>query len=293
MGAGCGSDDGTPPVRITGRIRGGDVTIPGDISSQFVSALLICAPATRDGMGLSIGGNLVSKPYLDATVATMRAFGVSVQTLIPYRRYNVPPQPYRRGTFRVPADFSSLALLLSAAVLTGGCLSVRGGTGNLPQGDEAFLDILDRLGADVEIGGGGISVRPPERIGGGSFDLSNSPDLLPALAVLALNASEPIEITNVGHARHKETDRIAVLRRELAKLGMPISERRDGLLLEPPSSLRGSELNPEHDHRLFMAFCIAGMFVGDCIVADPESASVSYPGFIEAMAGAGARIARA
>ena len=139
MGAKCDSVNGNPPVRITGKISGGDVTIPGNLSSQFVSALLITAPLTDKGINLTIEGNLVSKPYLDATISTMRHFGVTVQTLIPYKRYSIPPQVYKPTNFVVPIDFSSLALLLSAAVLCGEKFEIQGSMGNLPQGDEVFM----------------------------------------------------------------------------------------------------------------------------------------------------------
>ena len=288
IGARCSSDNGMPPVMIAGRIRGGSVSVPGSLSSQFASALLICAPLTEKGIDLSIEGNLVSKPYLDATISTMRMFGASVQTLIPYKRYSVRPQLYTPNTFQVPTDFSSLAMLLAASVLNGRKVLINASLGNLPQGDEVFIDILEQLGVNVSIGSGGISVDSPDKLSGGRFDLSNSPDLLPALAVLALKTSTSIEIFNVRHARFKETDRISILRRELSKLGLPILEKEDGLVLESPQILCGAELCPEKDHRLFMVFCIAGMFVGDCTVRDSESVAVSYPGFIEDMSRAGA-----
>ncbi|MHA7734415.1 3-phosphoshikimate 1-carboxyvinyltransferase [Nitrosopumilus sp. S6] len=290
IGAQCQSTDGKPPIKIKGKILGGDVTIPGNFSSQFISALLISAPLTENGINLSIKDNLVSKPYLDATIATMRKFGVSVQTLIPYKRYNISPQVYNPTTFRVPIDFSSLALLLSAAVLNGDETTIKGNIGNLPQGDEVFIDILEQLGVTVNIGEDEIKIKSPEKLKGGRFDLSNSPDLLPPLAILALNSESPIEIVNVKHARLKETDRIAITSRELVKLGIKVQEKEDGLILESTGNLNGAELNSENDHRLFMAFCIAGMYVGNCIVTDPESVQVSYPNFIEEMSRIGAKI---
>ena len=290
IGAQCQSTDGKPPIKIKGKISGGDVTIPGNFSSQFISALLISAPLTENGINLSIKDNLVSKPYLDATIATMRKFGVSVQTLIPYKRYNISPQVYNTAIFTVPIDFSSLALLLSAAVLNGDKTIIKGNIGNLPQGDEVFIDILEQLGVTVSIDEDEIKIKSPTKLKGGRFDLSNSPDLLPPLAILALNSESPIEIVNVKHARLKETDRIAITSRELVKLGVKVDEKEDGLILESTENLNGSELNAENDHRLFMAFCIAGMFVGNCTVTDPESVQVSYPNFIEEMNRIGAKI---
>jgi len=290
IGAKCSSTDGKPPIKITGKIMGGNVTIPGNFSSQFISALLISAPLTEKGMNLEIEGNLVSKPYLDATISTMRHFGVKVQTLIPYKRYNIAPQIYKPSEFTVPIDFSSLALLLSAAVLCGENFVIKGNIGNLPQGDEVFIDILEKLGVKVTIKDNKISIQSPEKLNGGRFDLSNSPDLLPPLSILSLKTSSPIEIVNVKHARLKETDRIAIVSRELVKLGIRVEEKEDGLILNKSNNLKGGSLNSENDHRLFMAFCIAGMFVGDCTITDPESVKVSYPNFIVEMKKIGAKI---
>ena len=290
MGAKYISTNGNPPITITGKIQGGDVIIPGNLSSQFVSALLICAPLTSRGINLTIEGNLVSKPYLDATISTMRSFGASVQTLIPYKKYNIPPQIYKPTNFVIPIDFSSLALLLSSSVLCGEKFEIQGNIGNLPQGDEVFIDILEQLGIKIKIDDSKISVETPEKLNGGTFDLSNSPDLLPPLSILVLKATEPIEIINVKHARLKETDRIAIISREMKKIGIKVEEREDGLVLFPSNNLKGAELNSENDHRLFMAFCIAGMYVGNCFVSDLESVKVSYPKFIEDMRSIGAKI---
>ena len=290
IGAQCDSTDGKPPIKIKGKIVGGDVKIPGNFSSQFISALFISAPLTENGINVTIEGNLVSKPYLDATIASMRKFGVTVQTLIPYKKYNISPQIYKEATFTVPIDFSSLALLLSATVLNGDDITIKGNIGNLPQGDEVFIDFLEQLGVIVTMDDEQIKIKSPEKLSGGKFDLSNSPDLLPPLAILALNSSAPIEIFNVKHARLKETDRIAIVSRELVKLGIKIQENEDGMILETPEQLSSAELNSEEDHRLFMAFCIAGMYVGDCTVTDPESVKVSYPNFIEEMNRMGAKI---
>ena len=290
IGAKCSSKDGKPPVTIEGSVSGGEIKIPGNLSSQFISSLLISAPLTQKGINLSIEGDLVSKPYLDATIATMRKFGVTVQTLIPYKKYNISPQIYKNTTFTVPIDFSSLALLLSFTVLNGNNVIIKGSMGNLPQGDEAFIDFLEQLGVSVIISNDEIKVKSPDKLKGGVFDLRNSPDLLPPLAILSLISSEPIEIVNVKHARLKETDRIAILSRELPKIGINVEEKEDGLILESSGNLRSAELNSENDHRLFMAFCIAGTYIGDCVVTDSKSVEVSYPSFIQEMNRLGAKI---
>ena len=292
IGAKCSSTNGNPPIKIKGSIIGGDIRIPGNLSSQFISSLLISAPLTKNGINLTIEGDLVSKPYLDATIATMRKFGVSVKTLIPYKKYNITPQIYKNTTFSVPIDFSSLALLLSCTVLNGEDVVIKGNMGNLPQGDEAFIDFLEQLGVSVTINDNEIKIKSPEKLKGGKFDLRNSPDLLPPLAILSLISSKPIEIANVKHARLKETDRIAILARELPKIGIKVYEKEDGLILESSDSLMGAKLDSENDHRLFMAFCIAGTYIGNCIVTDSKSVEVSYPNFIEEMNRLGAKIER-
>ena len=290
IGAKCSSTDGKPPVKIQGSVLGGQITIPGNLSSQFISSLLITAPLTKNGINLTIEGDLVSKPYLDATIATMRKFGVSVQTLIPYKKYNITPQIYKNTTFNVPIDVSSLALLLSFTVLNGEDIVIKGSMGNLPQGDEAFIDFLEQLGVSVKIDNNEIKIKSPEKLRGGKFDLRNSPDLLPPLAILSLITSKPIEIVNVKHARLKETDRIAIIARELPKIGIIVEEKEDGLILKSSGNLTGAKLNSENDHRLFMAFCIAGTFIGNCVVTDSKSVEVSYPNFIEEMNRLGAKI---
>jgi len=162
--------------------------------------------------------------------------------------------------------------------------------GNLPQGDEAFIDFLEQLGVSVTINENEIKIKSPEKLTGGTFDLRNSPDLLPPLAILSLMSTEPIEIVNVKHARLKETDRISILARELPKIGIIVEEKEDGLILKSSDNLTGAKLDSENDHRLFMTFCIAGTYIGNCTVTDSKSVEVSYPNFIEEMNRLGAKI---
>jgi len=290
LGAKCSSSNGNPPISISGEIKGGEVKIPGNISSQFISALMITAPKLENGLTLNIQGKLVSKPYIDATIAMMKKFGVQVETKTPYKKYIIPEQNYKATTLTIPSDFSSLALLLSAAVLLGEDLSIQISTGSMPQADEAIVDILETMGVVITLDKNTIKIKSPKKLNGGKFDLSNSPDLIPAIAILALKASKPIEIFNVKHARYKETDRIAILARELSKLGIKVVEKNDGLILRNTGSLTGGDLNSENDHRLFMAFCIAGMYVGNCTISHPESVEISYPNFISEMKRIGCKI---
>ena len=290
LGVSSESDGGLPPITIKGKIKGNQVNIDGKISSQFISALLIVAPRLENGLIINIQGELVSKPYIDLTIAIMKEFGVVVNSEIPYKKYVVKHQIYKPTTFTVPSDFSNLALLLASNVLLGDGLEIEISLGNLPQGDEAIIDILEELGVNVTLNGYIITTKSPEMLTGGRFDLSDTPDLLPALAILSLKSSKPIEIFNVKHARYKETDRIAIISRELKKIGIVVEEHEDGMKLTPNENLSSGELNSENDHRLFMAFSIAAMYIGDCTVTDPDSVQISYPNFISDMKNVGAQI---
>ncbi len=143
IGAKCTSNDGKPPVEVSGTITGGEVTIPGNISSQFISALMIAAPFAQKGLILNIEGDLVSKPYLDATVSIMKKFGVNINTEIPYKKYSINNQVYSSTSVTIPSDFSSLALLLSASVLIGNNLQIEATMSDLPH--HKVMNILLRF----------------------------------------------------------------------------------------------------------------------------------------------------
>ena len=290
MGVKTESDDGKPPIHVNGKIQGKEISINGDISSQFISALLIIAPRLPEGLIINVEGDLVSKPYVDLTIAIMKKFGVEVKIEEKYKKYVVVHQIYKSTTFSIPSDFSNLALLLSANVLLGDGLNIEISLEDMPQGDEAIVDILEKLGVNVTLEEDIITTKSPISLNGGRFDLSDTPDLLPAIAILALKSEKPIEIFNVKHARYKETDRIAIISRELKKLGLDVEEKDDGMILKKSLELHPAELNSENDHRLFMAFSIAGMFVGECTVSDPDAVKVSYPEFISDLVNTGAKI---
>ena len=290
LGAKCISDDGKPPITVSGTIKGGEVEIIGDVSSQFISALLIIAPRLQNGLELNIEGNIVSKPYIDSTIASMEKFGVEVETIEKYKKYKIEHQTYKPTEFSIPSDFSNLALLLSATVLIGNDVSIKISMRDLPQGDELFIDILEKMGVIVTLQNNIISLKTPAKLDGGKFDLGNTPDLLPPLAILILKSQNPIWIYNVAHARFKETDRIKIIAREIKKIGIRVEEKDDGIILYPPENITSAQLDSENDHRLFMAFCICGLYIGGCEVTNPESIEVSYPNFISDLSKIGGNI---
>ncbi|MDE1856950.1 MAG: 3-phosphoshikimate 1-carboxyvinyltransferase [Candidatus Micrarchaeota archaeon] len=306
LGASVHSTNGGLPVYVSGPMIGGRADLDATVSSQFVSALLIAGANAARGVQLNLLGKPVSKPYIDATVALLGMHGVKAihhstgKRIWQHRHYNdldkvrkdiyiVKPQEYKPLDFMVPSDASSLAILLSAGVLNGAYFKIGFSTGSLPQGDLAIMPILKRMGADVSIDDGFISVSA-SKLSGCSIDLRNNPDLLPPLQVLAAVAEGPLEFTNVGQARFKETDRISVPARNLRKLGFRVEERPDGMTISKDGPLHGAELDLQADHRTTMSFMGLAMNVGDCTIKGAECVAISYPGFVEQMRGAHADI---
>ena len=294
LGVDCWSTrmDGTPPIIVKGGgMEGGDVEIRGDVSSQFISSLVLSCPLARKDSTIRVKGNLVSRPYVDATVQMVTRFGGAVAQADDV--YLVQAGDYSGIDFIVPSDFSSASFMLTAAAVTGGEVEIEMSGLELPQADAAIIGILRKMGVDVRDlrEGKGFLAKSSGEMTGGSFDLSSSPDLLPVVAVLALKSKTPVKITGVAHARFKETDRVAVLASELKKTGAYIEELADGLLIEPPKSIKSCKLNPHNDHRMFMAFCVAALGSREgCLVEGRESMDVSYPDFLRDMRGLSARM---
>ncbi|MFL6513241.1 MAG: 3-phosphoshikimate 1-carboxyvinyltransferase [Nitrososphaera sp.] len=289
-------ENGTPPLIVKGGgIKGGTAMVDGGISSQFISALLISSIYADSETILKVRGNLVSKPYVSATLATMKHFGVSIDHSPDMLEYYVENAKYRGARFDVPSDFSTAALLLAAGTLVGEEVTVIGLNFHMPQGDSRIVDILKKMGSPLKVDRehGHVTVNGVEWLEGGHFDLGDTPDLLPVVSILALKARKSVTITGVAHTRVKETDRISNIATELSKLGATIKEFHDGLIITPPSLIRNALLEAHNDHRLFMAFAIASMMTQKSIIAGAQSVDVSYPNFISDMKNLGGLISPA
>jgi 3-phosphoshikimate 1-carboxyvinyltransferase len=285
-------DNGTPPLVVKGGgIRGGSALIDGSISSQFISGLLIAGVRSESSIHLKIRGSLVSRPYVSATIATMKHFGVNVVHSSDLLEYQINPASYRPAKFDIPSDFSTAALVMAAGVVAGDRLTVKGLNFDLPQGDSQIIDIMQTMGCRIRADKtkGTVIVESSESLEGGEFNLADTPDLLPVVSILALKSRSPVTITGVAHARVKETDRVANIATELVKLGARILEYNDGLKITAPKILKNASLEAYNDHRLFMAFSIASMMTEKSIVAGAESVDVSYPNFVSDMKALGAR----
>jgi 3-phosphoshikimate 1-carboxyvinyltransferase len=278
--------DGTPPLIVRGGgIKGGITVIDGGVSSQFVSALLITCIYADSKVLMRINGEQVSKTYIEATLATMKAFGVTVDYEPTFLEYHIKNKEYRATTFDIPSDFSTLALILAAGVLTGDEVTVRGLNFSLPHGDLRIIDIIRIMGGKVRVDKqkGEVIVYGSGTLQGGDFDLTDTPDLLPVVSILALKSRSPVNISGIAHARLKETDRVANIASELMKLGAITKEEKNELSIIAPKVLKNASLEAFNDHRLFMAFAIASMLTEKSIVSGAESVDVSYPNFIPDM----------
>jgi 3-phosphoshikimate 1-carboxyvinyltransferase len=270
--------EGYPPLRIRGKkMRGGsDVTISAETSSQFVSALMLGGATLPDGITLRIS-TLASGPYIDITADILTTFGARVSregNVIQIRagRLELP-------AYRVEGDYSSASYWFAAAAATRGTMRVRGLAVPTAQGDSGFLDILAAMGCDVQVGDQEISVTAPAILRGGTFDCNATPDIVPTLAAIAPLASSPVEIVNVANLRVKESDRLATVSSELRTLGATVEERPDSLLIQPGWNDAPAVIETHNDHRIAMAFAIAGLARGNVTIAKEQVVSKSYPRF--------------
>jgi 3-phosphoshikimate 1-carboxyvinyltransferase len=289
-------ENGTPPIIVKGGgIKGGTAVVDGSISSQFISSLLIASIYADSEIVIKIRGKLVSKPYVRATLATMNHFGVSIDHSPDMLEYYIKNARYRGTRFDVPSDFSTAALILAAGALAGEKLRVNGLNFEMPQGDSRIVDILKKMGCRIKVDEekGEVAISGADRLEGGDFNLSDTPDLLPVVSILALKATSPVTITGVAHARVKETDRVSNIAAGLIKFGAHINEFHDGLKITAPLAIRNASLEAHNDHRLFMAFTIAAMMTEKSIVAGAQSVDVSYPNFISDMKEIGGKISPA
>lgn len=285
--------NGLAPLLIKGGgIQGGSVIINGNMSSQFLSSLLISTIYAKSPVSIHVKGQQVSKPYVDSTIATMKAFGVAIDYKRDFLEYRIKNKEYKAGQFNVPADFSTAAMILAAGVLAGGSITISGLNFLLPQADSKILDILNDMDAQVCVNRtrGEVKVTGSSLLKGGSFDLTDSPDLLPVLSILALKARTPVEISGIAHARLKETDRVSNIASQLKKFGATVIEQQDQLLIIAPKVPKNSRIQTFNDHRLFMAFTIASLLTEKTEVEGAESIDVSYPGFLQDLVQLGAKI---
>ena len=281
-----GEEWGHLPVTVSGPVGGADaIVMPGDVSSQYVTALMLIAPLIRDGLSLGLSTDLVSRPYVEITKAVMESFG-ALDVHIAHRHVTVAESGYQATRYEVEPDASSASYPLAAAAIVGGAVSVPGLGRRSLQGDATFCAVLERMGCMVTLGPTDTVVmrRRDTPLRGIEIDMAHISDLVPTLAVVATQATTPTRITGVGFIRGKESDRLGDLAAELRRTGALVTVEPDGLLIEPTDHLSGARLDTHHDHRLAMAFGLLGLVVDGIEISQPAVVSKSWPGYWDALA---------
>jgi len=277
---------GCPPVRVAGGgLRGGRVRIEAQRSSQFVSAALLVAPYARHDVVIEpTAGVVVSRPYVDLTLQVMRAFGAECGWATGGRELFVAAaRPYQGRRYEIEPDASAAAYPFAAAAIAGGKVCVEGIPPDSLQSDFRLVDFLAKMGCQVERGSESLAVcRFTGPLHGIDADMNDLPDAALALAVVALFAQGPTRIRNVPNLRIKETDRLAALEREIRKLGARAETGPDWLRIEP-GLLHGAAIDTYRDHRMAMAFALAGLRIPGIVIRDPACVSKTWPDYFEAL----------
>jgi 3-phosphoshikimate 1-carboxyvinyltransferase len=273
---------GCPPVVVEADgLRGGEVTLAGDKSSQYFSALLMVGPLTREGLTLHVDGEMVSKPYIDLTADIMCAFGVTMERDSEYRRLQVAGrQKYQAREYFIEPDASNASYFFGAAALSGGRVRVEHLGRDSAQGDLALLGALETMGCSVVRGEHFVEVRGPERLRGVTVNANAWSDMALTLCALSPFAEGPTEIRNIEHTRVQECDRIRAAVVELRKLGQEVEEFPDGLRISP-RPITPATIETYHDHRVAMAFALVGLRVAGVRIMDPGCTAKTFPDFWE------------
>lgn len=284
---------GFPPIRIKAKgLSGGGCQFSDAKSSQYISAVLMAAPLADNPVTVSLLGPITSEPYVLMTLRMMEQFGVHTQVhdqcgKTVSRAIQVPSCVYRSpGTYAIEPDASNASYFLAAgAIVPGSRITVAGLGKNSLQGDVAFADVLGKMGAQVEWLPEGVTVSAPAdgKLRGIDLDMNHIPDMVQTLAVVALFAKGPTHVRNVWNLRVKETDRLAALEAELRKLGAKVETTKDSIHIVPPSGnkLTAASIKTYDDHRMAMAFAIAGLRSSGVRIEDPQCTGKTYPEFFE------------
>jgi 3-phosphoshikimate 1-carboxyvinyltransferase len=278
----CELGTGCPPVLVKANgLNGGLTKLPGDVSSQFLSSLLMAAPGAKSALDIKLEGVLVSEPYIDMTLGVMAKFGVQVQTP-EHGFYRVQPQTYKAAEYAIEPDASAASYFFALAAITGGDVTVEGLSRWSLQGDIHFVEALEKMGCDVRYEENAITVRG-KPLKGIEIDMNAISDTAQTLAVVAPFAQGPTRIYNVKHMRFKETDRVSALVIELRKLGLQIDEADDGLTIHP-GEIRPASIATYDDHRMAMSFALIGQRAPGVWIENPGCTRKTYPNYFEDLA---------
>ena len=274
---------GYPPLQINARgLQGGEVWIKGNLSSQFLTSLLMASPLAQGDVTIRVDGPLVSKPYIDITLHVMKKFGVEVETEGHQVFYVAGGQTYRSpGQILVEGDASAASYFLSAAAIKGGTVRVYGLGRESIQGDLRYVEVLQQMGAAVQFGPDWVQVSRGA-LRGVDLDLNHIPDAAMTLAVTALFARGRTTIRNIYNWRVKETDRLTAMATELRKLGAKVVEGEDFLQITPPAKIQPATIDTYNDHRMAMAFALAALGDAAITINDPDCTAKTFPDYFDA-----------
>ncbi len=268
------------PITVQGgSFRGGTVQIPGSVSSQFLSGLLLSAPCAERPVVIEVVGDLVSRPYVELTLSTIRSFGAQIDKH-GLERFVVHPTGYRATDVTIEPDASAASYFFGAAAISGGRVRVPGLGADTIQGDLGFVDVLEAMGAEVTRADDATEVRGVGRLHGIDVDMADISDTAQTLAVVATFADSPTRISGIGFIRRKETDRIGAVVRELTKLGLRAEEDPDGMTIHPGVP-RAGVVATYDDHRMAMSFALLGLVHAGIQIADPGCVAKTFPRFFE------------
>lgn len=273
-------NDGYPPLQIKGKtLSGGEMSVDGSVSSQFLTALLMAAPLFSGDVTIRIKGELVSKPYIDITLDTMAKFGVTVEN-DNYQTFTVSGSAkyVSPGKFMVEGDASSASYFLAAGAIKGGTVRVTGIGQNSIQGDIRFADVLEAMGAKVVWNDEYVEITGAP-LKGVDMDMNHIPDAAMTIATTALFAEGPTTMTNIYNWRVKETDRLAAMATELQKLGAKVEEGRDYIKVWPTDSLKHAEIDTYNDHRIAMCFSLVALSDTPVTINDPGCTRKTFPDY--------------
>jgi 3-phosphoshikimate 1-carboxyvinyltransferase len=273
-----------PPVKIIANgLPGGKTKIAGNISSQFLSALLMVAPYAKSPIEIEVAAELNSKPYVDMTVAVMQDFGVEIERR-DYSQFIIPSASYSPpAAYQIESDASAASYFFAAPAICGGTVRVENISRKSIQGDIAFLDVLRKMGCRILEGENFIEVTSAEKLSGVDVDMRDIPDTAQTLAAIAPFASSPTRIRGIASARLKETDRIHATCIELARLGVTVDEHEDGMTVYPCQTFKPANIQTYNDHRMAMAFSLIGLRVDGLTIENPSCVSKTFPNYFEVL----------
>ena len=270
------------PLVVNGKdLQGGQLSLNGGISSQFISALLLAAPCFPDQLELNIDGDLVSRPYIDMTISVMQAFGAQIQQ-VNDRRYVVSPTGYRNSRYEIEPDASAASYFFAAAAISGGSITVEGLGSRSIQGDTGFVDIVEKMGAKVVRSDNALSVTGTGSLIGIDASMKEISDTVPTLAAIAPLASGPTVISDVAFIAQKESDRVTALITELRKIGVQAEKTETGMVIYPGDVQKGT-IHTYDDHRIAMAFSILGLVVPGITLDSPQCVAKTFPSFFDVL----------